>query len=404
MGLITDRDKAQDPGAELRRRWRLVLGRHADQPLQPDSEVPDGPQSKGKCRAGAGRYRLLDQADRRRDQLLDFLYQREYQGRQYNGRQGGSGDSAFTAPEWLRQVRELFPHSTVEVLQHQALERYGLQELITDPEVLATLPPSMDLVRTLISYRSLLPPEAMRTARHLIRQVVRQLEDRLAQRIRNAVLGPRHLHRRGGRPSLNGFDWPTTLRHNLRHYDLEQDALVLERLFFFQRQQQQVPWELIILVDQSGSMLDSTIHAAVTAAIFSGLRSIRTRLLLFDTRVLDVTEQVRDPVEVLLGVQLGGGTDIAAAMEYAARLIHNPRRTLLVLISDFYEGGNPGKLLDRVRRLRESGVTQLGLAALDQRADPDYDHHTAQHLVAEGMEIAAMTPERLADWVGSKLA
>ena len=181
--------------------------------------------------------------------------------------------------------------------------------------------------------------------------------------------------------------------------------ICLAVLFFLQRQQRKLPWEIIILVDQSGSMLDSVIHSAVLAAIFTGLRSLKTRLVLFDTQVVDVSDRVGDPVEVLLGVQLGGGTDIAQALSYAATKVNNPRRTMVVLISDFYEGGSAKQLLTTAKRLHDSGVKLLGLAALDQRAEPiraepDYDRELAQRLVNLGMEVGAMTPDQLAAWVG----
>ena len=297
-------------------------------------------------------------------------------------------------------MRELFPHSTAETLQKQALERYGLDELLTDPAVLEQATPSLDLVRTLLSCRSLLPPAAMSTVRRIIRQVVRELEQKLAQKVRNSIMGVRLRGQHGGRPSLANLDWPTTLRRNLKHFNQEHDTLVLERLFFLQRQQRKLRWDIIVLVDQSGSMLDSVIHSAVLAAIFTSLQTLRTRLVLFDTSVVDVSEQIGDPVEVLLGVQLGGGTDIALAMQYAAGRVVNPRRTLLVLISDFYEGGDSSALLKTTLRLHESGVKLLGLAALDERAEPDYDHKMAQQLANRGMEIGAMTPDQLAEWVG----
>lgn len=377
---------------ELRRRWRLILGPYSEQPL---SQQPLG--GKGQC---------LDGTDQQREQALDYLYEREYEDREYgaddsaDSRQGGRGASRLNAPRWLSKVRELFPHSTAETLQKQALERYGLDELLTDPAVLEQATPSLDLVRTLLSCRSLLPPAAMSSVRRIIHQVVRELEQKLAQKVRNSIMGVRLRGQHGGRPSLANLDWPTTLRRNLKHFNREQDTLVLERLFFLQRQQRKLRWDIIVLVDQSGSMLDSVIHSAVLAAIFTSLQTLRTRLVLFDTSVVDVSEQIGDPVEVLLGVQLGGGTDIALAMQYAAGRVVHPRRTLLVLISDFYEGGDSSALLKTTLRLHESGVKLLGLAALDERAEPDYDHKMAQQLANRGMEIGAMTPDQLAEWVG----
>ena len=379
---------------ELRRRWRLILGHYGECGSTHDGGDGDGGGD------GPASPELTD-TDRQRDQTLDYLYSREYSGRQeLDGRQGGREASRLTAPRWLSQVRELFPRATAETLQRQALERYGLDELLTDPEVLERATPSLDLVRTLISCRSLLPAAAMGAARRIIRRVVHDLEEKLAQQVCNAILGSRRRGVHGGRPNLANLDWQTTLRRNLKNYDSDYDTLVLQRLYFLQRQQRKLRWDIIVLVDQSGSMLDSVIHSAVLAAIFTGLQTLRTRLVLFDTQVVDISDRVGDPVEVLLGVQLGGGTDIARALDYAAGRVENPRRTLVVLITDFYEGGNPKRLVATARALHESGVRLLGLAALDERAEPDYDHQMAQKLANHGMEIGAMTPDQLADWVG----
>jgi len=409
-------------GSENLRRWRLILGEHSEQSLTEPGQQGQGASNRSadqpkllqRFSPGSGSSKLLSRTDQRRDKALQYLYQREYQQRDAAGinedeeddldsllgRFAGRGGSRLTAPTWLRQVRELFPSSTAQTLQKQALERYGLDELITDPEVLESATPSLDLVGILIAYRSLLPAQTMTMARRIIRKVVNQLEEKLRQKVRNALLGPRQRQHHGGRPSLANLDWPTTLRRNLKHYDQQYDTVVLERLFFFQRNRRQLRWDIIVVVDQSGSMHDSVIHSAVLAAIFTSVDSLRTRLILFDTSVVDITDQVGDPVEVLLGVQLGGGTDIASAMDYAASRVENPRRTMIVLVTDFFEGGDPQALVRTTDRLQQNGVTTLGLAALDDRAEPDYDHALAQDLANVGMEIGAMTPDRLAEWVG----
>ncbi|GBC60565.1 VWA domain-containing protein [Desulfonema ishimotonii] len=387
--------KNESDKKEALRRWRLILGPYGDDALADAAGA-------GQGKKGA----LLNGEDVRRDRVLHYLYGREYKDRQADadGREGGAGASRMSVPHWLGQVRRLFPRSTVETLQRHALERYEMTALLTDPEVLEKATPSVELVRTLISFRSLLPPASMTAARKVIRAVVRELEEKLARKVRNAIQGPRCRHRHGGRPGIHNLDWKTTIRRNIRHFQPSEGTLVPEHLYFFQRSKRRLPWDIFILVDQSGSMLDSVIHSAVLAAIFYGLSSLRARLILFDTQVVDLTDRVDDPVEVLLGVQLGGGTDIGSALEYASGLVRNPGRTIVVLISDFYEGGRPGHMEAVVRRLSDAGVTLLGLAALDDRAEPDYNRHAAQQLADIGMEIGAMTPDRLAEWVGNVMA
>ncbi len=403
---------------ERLRRWRLILGPAAE----------GGAQAPGVPAAGDAAWdaqaQPLDADDRRRDALLDALYAREYDAREYDGREdgsewpdglegarrrpggsrlGGRRSRGLDAPEWLRGVRRLFPARTAEYLQREGLQRYGLVELLADPEVLARATPDMALVRTLIACRSLLPDAAMGEARRLIRRVTADLEQRLSRDVR-ARLAPRRLRGvRGGARKLSELDWPHTLRRNLRHYDIDSDALVLRELHFHARQQRHLPWELVLLVDQSGSMLDSVIHAAVLASVLCGVRTLRTRLVLFDTRIVDLGDQLQDPAETLLGVQLGGGTDIGAALRYAGARLQQPARSLVVLISDFHEGGDPDALPQEARRLVASGARLLGLAALDREAQPDYDRDMARRLAACGMPVAAMTPERLADWIAVQM-
>ncbi|MBK1721271.1 VWA domain-containing protein [Thiocystis violacea] len=399
-------DLSSEEGGELLRRWRLILGPAAEETLGSGFGSGSGAEDAAAASAGQARPLLADR-DRQRDALLEHLYGREHAQRVFEStgaRRAGQTSSGLSVPRWLAGVRALFPQSTAETLQRQALERYGMRELLVDPRVLRQAPADLDTVRLLIQFRALLSDQAMGEARRLIRTVVAALDERLARRARNSILGPRLRQEHGGARMLANLDWATTLRRNLKHYQPELGVVIPERLWFWRRQRRQLSWDLILLVDQSGSMLSSVIHSAVLAAVFHGLRVLRTRLVLFDTRVVDVSERIGDPVEVLLGVQLGGGTDIAAAMDYARGKVETPRRTLIVLISDFYEGGNPAALVELTARLHQSGVALLGLAALDERGTPDYDRPFAARLAAAGMEIGAMTPDRLADWVGEAMA
>ena len=196
------------------------------------------------------------------------------------------------------------------------------------------------------------------------------------------------------------LDVRRTIRDNLKNYDPKTKRIVLDRLHFFSRIQRHTPWHIIVCVDCSGSMVDSVIYSAVMAGIFKGLPSMKVSLVAFDTAVVDLTDRVDDPAELLMSVQLGGGTDIAGAVGYCQTLVENPNKTMLVLVTDFYEGGPANALLTRVVQLREAGVRVLGLAALDETAEPVYDREMAQRCVAAGAEVAALTPQRLAEWIG----
>jgi hypothetical protein len=354
---------------------------------------------------GAGSEQLcggLSAEDQRRDECLEFLYGREYGGgRNVRGRsddrRGGLGDSALSVPDWINNVHQLFPRRTIERLEKDALERYRLEEMVTNPDVLARAQPSPSLLKAVLRTKHLMNQDVLNAARHLVRQAVEELMKKLAQEVKSAFQGALNRQHRSYLKIARNFDIGATIRQNLRHYDAEHKRVIIETPIFYSRIRRQVDkWQIIILVDESGSMMDSVIHSAVTAAVFFGLKTLRTHLVIFDTAVVDLTAECTDPVETLMKVQLGGGTDIANAMSYAETLVENPRRTILILISDFFEGGDE-------RRLLESGVTLLGLAALDENSNPTYDHALASRLVHLGAHVAAMTPGELAAWVAEKV-
>ncbi len=378
-------DPAADPSTGALTRWRLVLGRYAS------DRLPN----------------TLGSRQQRIEAAMDYLYGREYAGR--GVREGGSlpgrgtslDPSALTIPNWLSEVRELFPKETVERIEKHALDRYGLTELITDRETLARLEPSVDLLKLLLTFRGHLKGGVLDEARRIIRHVVEEIRRRLANDIRRTLAGKLNRFQRSPLAVAQNFDWRGTVRENLKHYDRERGQIVIERARFFSRTERRLPWTIVLCVDQSGSMAQSVIYTAVMAGILAGLPSLRVRLVVFDTEIVDLSAHADDPVETLLNVQLGGGTDIGRAMTYCeqAHTTENPRRTVLVLVSDFCEGASPNVLLAACRRLRESGVRLLGLAALDEKADPAYDRQMAERLAAGGMDIAALTPKQLAEWL-----
>jgi Mg-chelatase subunit ChlD len=362
-------------------RWRLVLGKYAGQRLD------------GSAALGADAARM--------DRALDYLYGREYEGRGLRKEIGpGSLDpSQLTLVNWLGEVRKLFPRETVEVIEKHALDRYGLTELVTDPQTLEKLEPNQQLLRTLLSLRSHLHGEVLTMARRIIRQVVEEIRRKLESEVRQTLAGRLNRFRHSPLAVAQNFDAPGTVRRNLKNYDAERKKLILEELRFFERNSRRLPWDIILCIDQSGSMTDSVIHSAVMAGILSALPAFRVKIVVFDTQIVDLSEHADDPVEVLMRVQLGGGTDIARAVRYCAQLVENPHRTVLVLLTDFCEGGSPGELLRAVKTLAEARIKLLGLAALDGEAHPIYDRQMAERLAACGMEIAALTPQQLAQWL-----
>ncbi|WP_437193291.1 VWA domain-containing protein [Planctomicrobium sp. SH527] len=344
-------------------RWRLVMGEGAE-------ELCGGLSGDDECR----------------DQALSFLYDREYgQGRNVRGqsdRKAGLGQSNVTVLDWINQVHELFPKKTIERLEKDALERYQLEELVTNPEVLSRAKPNQTLLKAVLRTKHLMNQQVLEMARQMVRKVVEELMKSLAVDVRNAFQGTLDRRNRSQLKIAKNFDIGTTLRRNLKHYDAESKRLFIEAPYFYSRVRRQVDqWQLIILVDESGSMMDSVIHSAVMASIFYSMKVFKSHLCIFDTAVVDLSAECIDPVETLMKVQLGGGTDIGQAVTYAAQLVENPKRTIVLLITDFFEGAPVNQLIAAGRRLVESGVTCLGLAALDERADPTYDRDTAERLV-----------------------
>lgn len=369
-------------------RWRLVLGKYAR------DQLPMG----------------LSAEQQRVENALDFLYSREYRGRGVrdadpNDPRGASLDpSQLTIPHWLSEVRELFPKETVAVIEKHALDRYGLTELVTDAEILRRLEPSFDLLKILLTFRGHLQGEVLNEARRVIRAVVEEIKQRLVTEVRRAFSGRRNRFQHSNLKMAQNLDWRGTIRKNLKNFDTRRKQIAVEQVLFFSRIQRRLPWRIILCVDQSGSMASSVIYSSVMAGILSGLPLIDVKLIVFDTSVVDLSDHVDDPVELLMSVQLGGGTNIGHAMQYCEQLVEDPHRTIVVLISDFCEGAPPRSLLASCQRFREGGVKLLGLAALDETASPSYDVQMAEMLAANGMDIAALTPKRFAEWLAKTIS
>jgi Mg-chelatase subunit ChlD len=370
-------------------RWRLILGRYSKNRIHP----------------------AMSRTATRMEAALDFLYGREYQGRGVRGRDrvdgakgpGSLDGSQLSVPAWINEVRRLFPKETHEVVEKHALERYGLSELVTDPKTLEKLAPNPDLLKMMLQFKGRMKAEVLNTARQVIRKIVEELKEKLAREIGNSFSGRLNRYRHSPLPVSQNFDWKGTIRRNLKNWQREEKRLLLEQVRFFSRKKRQLPWRIILCVDQSGSMVGSVIHSAVMAGILAGLPAMDVKLVVFDTSVVDLSQYVDDPVEVLMSVQLGGGTDIGQALCYCEKWVEYPQRTILALISDFCEGAPPARMYGAVKRLKESGVVLIGLAALDSDASPSFDESIGARLAALGMDITASTPKRFAQWIAQQI-
>jgi Mg-chelatase subunit ChlD len=367
--------------SERLRRWRLVLG---------------GGEADG---TGQG----LDGDDPGRDSVLDALYGDGGAGRAGSGGRSALGRSSPRVARWLGDIRSYFPASVVSVLQRDAMERLGLAQLLLEPELLGAVQPDIHLVGTLLALRRAIPEHSRETARAVVRSVTDELETRLAAPTRQAVTGALHRVARTRRPRPGDIDWGRTIAANLRHYQPEYGTIIPDRLVGYGRRSPQVLREVILCVDQSGSMASSVVYSSVFGAVLASVRSLSTRLVVFDTAVVDLTEELADPVDVLFGVQLGGGTDIAAALTYCAARVTRPRDTVLVLVSDLFEGGDPDEMLRVAGSLVASGVTVVALLALSDEGAPAYDHDHAAALGALGVPAFACTPDLFPDLMAAAI-
>jgi Mg-chelatase subunit ChlD len=357
---------------ERLRRWRMVLGGPAEEPLG----TPEGRDGKMDAALAA----LYDAADTDED------------GRPVQ-RSGALGGSAPRVARWLGDIREYFPSTVVQVMQADAIERLDLARLLMEPEMLAAVEPDVHLVGTLLSLNRVMPDDTREAARQVVRTVVADLEKRIVQHTRAAVSGALNRAARINRPRHADIDWDRTIRANLRHYQARYGTVIPERLIGYGRRTAAVHRDVVLCVDQSGSMAASVVFSGVFAAVLASIRSLRTSLVVFDTAVVDLTEQLSDPVEVLFGTQLGGGTDINRALAYGQQLITRPRDTILVLVSDLYEGGVREQMLRRIAEMTAAGVQVVVLLALSDEGAPAYDHDNAAALAALGVPAFACTPD-----------
>jgi Mg-chelatase subunit ChlD len=312
-------------------------------------------------------------------------------------RSGGLGSSAPRVARWLGDIRTYFPTSVVQVMQRDAIERLHLTSMLLEPELLDSIQPDVHLVSSLVSLSHVMPDSTKRTARVVVGQVVAEIERRIANKTRAAVTGAVSRASRTRRPLPRDIDWNSTIRRNLDHYLPEQRTIVPERLVGYGRGANAVVKEVVVAIDQSGSMAESVVYAAVFGATLASIRSVKTSVVAFDTQIADLTDKLSDPVDVLFGCQLGGGTDINRALAYCQQLITRAGESILVLISDLYEGGIAEEMLRRVAELLRAGVTVVVLLALSDSGAPAYDHEHAAALAALGVPAFACTPDLFPD-------
>jgi Mg-chelatase subunit ChlD len=357
---------------ERQRRWRLLLGREAEEGLPLE----------------------LSARDKRMDGALEALYESD--------RKAGLGGSAPNVARWLGDIREFFPSPVVRVMQQDALHRLNLTKMLLEPEMLEQVEPDVHLVANLMSLTHAMPTKSKETARIIVRRVVEELQRKLAEPMKSAIIGSLNRAARNRRPKHSEIDWNRTIRANLKHYQADYKTIVPETRIGYGRKRSSMR-DIILCVDQSGSMGTSVVYSGIFGAVMASLPAVSTRIVVFDTNVVDLTDELDDPVDVLFGVQLGGGTDINRAVAYCQSLIQRPQETIMVLISDLYEGGVARELLQRAAELVNSGVQFITLLALSDDGAPSYDIGLAERLAGLGVPSFACTPDLFPDLMAAAI-
>ena len=354
------------------KKWRLVLGRPSD----PENHLPLEGEAKGM------------------DKVLEALYDTD--------RKGGLGKSSPNVNRWLGDIRKYFPSPVVQLMQKDALERLGLDQMLLEPELLEAVEPDVHLVSTILALNKVLPQQSKATARMVVEKVVRELEKRLRSPLQKAISGSINRTQKNFRPKYNEIDWPKTIHANLKHYQADYKTIIPEKLIGFGKKGRQLK-HIILLMDQSGSMATSVVYAGVCSCILASLRSVKTTLIAFDTNVVNLSDQLDDPVDLLFATQLGGGTDISKALSYTQSQIATPSETILVLLSDLFEGVQEDAMLKKAATLKASGVNFITLLALNDQGAPSYDKEIATKLASLNIPSFACTPDQFPELMAAAI-
>lgn len=370
-------------------RWRLILGKTAE----------EGLRAAGGC-AGP----ILDGPSSEIDDSLGMIYDiEEEKPEEGRTRSAGLGRSRPRLAKWLGDIRSYFPTDVVAVIQQDAIDRKGLRQLLFEPETLGQVVPTIEMVATLMALKGMMPDETKETARMVVRAVVEEIKKRMQAQIEQSVRGALDRSRHAPIRSLPNLDWKRTIGGNLKNYIKAKKTIIPDRFFFWSRQKRRREWNVIVCMDQSGSMAESVVYGSVTGAILASIPALETHVVVFDTEVVDLTDQCSDPVDMLFGVQLGGGTDINRAVKYCQGFVHDPRKTLFLLITDLIEGGNGDELVRRLAAMAESGVRCVTLLALSDSGVPSYDEQMAKRLRNLGIPCFGCTPGLLPELLAGAL-
>lgn len=360
-------------------RWRLILGSFSN--LEIDNEYSEI------------------------DETLNFLYDREYTQNggysldNFNNSNSSKEKSALTVPKWISKVKKLFPKETVEIMQKQALEKYKLTEILTDENILKEIEPNIELLKNILTFKDMMSQNVKKLAYDIVKKTLEEIKNKMEVEIKKVFYGKKLPNSNTTNKIFKNLDIKKTIRYNLKNYDIKNKTIFTDKLFFNQNIKKYNPYNIIILIDESGSMLDSVIYSSIMASIFANLPYLSIKLIIFDISVVDLSEHIKEPIDILFKVQLGGGTNIAQALEYAKKITFAPDKTIVLLISDLFDSNDYKLMYKNANDIIEAGSKLIILTALDYNANSIYDKEAARYFSKIGAKVGALTPSKLSKWI-----
>ena len=360
-------------------RWRLILGSFSN--LEIDNEYSEI------------------------DETLNFLYDREYTQNggysldNFNNSNSSKEKSALTVPKWISKVKKLFPKETIEIMQKQALEKYKLTEILTDENILKEIEPNIELLKNILTFKDMMSQNVKKLAYDIVKKTLEEIKNKMEVEIKRVFYGKKLPNSNTTNKIFKNLDIKKTIRYNLKNYDIKNKTIFTDKLFFNQNIKKYNPYNIIILIDESGSMLDSVIYSSIMASIFANLPYLSIKLVIFDISVVDLSEHIKEPIDILFKVQLGGGTNIAQALEYAKKITFAPDKTIVLLISDLFDSNDYKLMYKNANDIIESGSKLIVLTALDYNANSIYDKEAARYFSKIGAKVGALTPSKLSKWI-----
>lgn len=360
-------------------RWRLILGAESEESFNNMNDEP----------------LILSEENLMLENALSSLYGSNGKTDLANGK-GRKGASSPSITKWLGDIKSIFDKEIVTVIQNDAIERYGLKELIFEPEIIENLEPNINLAQTIMLLKEQIPQKSKESVRIFIKKVVDEINKLLADDVRRSVTAALNKRQHSPIPSASALDFKYTIKKNLKNYNESLNTIIPEKVYFFDRSVNSAnKWQIILDIDQSGSMGESVIYSSVLSCLLASISSIKTNVVAFDTNIVDLSEKCEDPVDLLFGFNLGGGTDINKSVEYCQKYIENPKKTIFFLISDLEEGGNRAGLIRKLYKMKKDGVTVISLLAISNSGKPYYDENMAKKIASLDIPCFACNPEKI---------